>query len=823
MYSLFERFCRIFGLGILVLLFAGCGGGGGGFSGGGQEQTTTTTEPLSITTDSLEGGTVGQTYLQLLKVQGGASNTEVQWVSDGRLPPGLTLDPSLGTISGKPTTAGTYPFLVQAQDTNNSSLTSDAKQFSITIAALPSETLTPLSITTTSPLPNGTVNQSYLTLLTGEGGGSKSDFSWSVSSGQLPSGLQLTKVSSTQSQIQGTPTQSQSLPFTFFIKMQDIAYPSLKPVIQEFSITIQGEGGGAAKVKDVQLLASSIQLASAGDNPVTLTAVVRDINNNTLKDATVTFKADNNGTVQVTRSITDAAGTAEALLSTRGYQGNRQINVTATAGGAEDSAKIDVVGTNITITGSAAVGVGEPTTFTFNLLDSAGKGVPNQTLSVSSKNLNNVVPPSPITDASGKATVQITGANLGTDVITVSGAGTVAQKNLTVSPDKFVFTTPDPAAASMQEILINTSFAIAVEWKQNTVPVTNGEIKFIATRGTITPTAKTDRYGKAYANIQSDTAGRSLIVATTDSGLSVQIEVLFVATQPHSFYLQANPSTLNPFQQSTVKALVFDINGNPVKGVTITFNLFDPTGGVISNPSAVTNESGETTITYTAAATISGVNQVKITATVVQNTSPSLQDIATITVAGRAVFIRFGTGNLIELPDSVTYSKPYRVWVTDVAGNPVAGATVKLKVIPLSYSKGDYRKPIGNETTWQQQISVSGCPNEDVNLNGRLDIPPDIDYNHNGELEPGNVASVVSTVTTGDDGSAFFRINYGRNYAYWVTVQLTGSANVAGSEATESTSPFSLPGVVGDFNNKDVNPPNNPSPFGVANSCADPN
>lgn len=64
---------------------------------------------------SLPNGTVGTNYSSQLSVL--CATPKLTWsVSSGTLPPGLTLDPNTGLISGKPTTAGTYTFTLAVQD-----------------------------------------------------------------------------------------------------------------------------------------------------------------------------------------------------------------------------------------------------------------------------------------------------------------------------------------------------------------------------------------------------------------------------------------------------------------------------------------------------------------------------------------------------------------------------------------------------------------------------------------------------------------------------------------------------------------------------------
>jgi len=82
----------------------------------------------TITTSSLPNGTVGTAYSQTLMATG---DTPITWsLNSGTLPTGLNLLGS-GTVSGTPTTAGTFTFTVKATNFAGS----DTKQLSITIAA----------------------------------------------------------------------------------------------------------------------------------------------------------------------------------------------------------------------------------------------------------------------------------------------------------------------------------------------------------------------------------------------------------------------------------------------------------------------------------------------------------------------------------------------------------------------------------------------------------------------------------------------------------------------------------------------------------------
>jgi hypothetical protein len=98
---------------------------------------------LQVTTTSLPGGQLGNSYDQSLGATGG--NGPYTWsVALGSLPAGLTLSSS-GVISGKPTAAGTFGFGVKATDSSTPTAFSVTQALSLTVAPAP------LTITASSP------------------------------------------------------------------------------------------------------------------------------------------------------------------------------------------------------------------------------------------------------------------------------------------------------------------------------------------------------------------------------------------------------------------------------------------------------------------------------------------------------------------------------------------------------------------------------------------------------------------------------------------------------------------------------------------------
>jgi len=157
---------------------------------------------LRIITTSLASGTDKTLYDATLSAVGG--NTPYTWsVASGALPPGVTLSSSAGTLTGTPTSVGSFSFTVGVQDSSRPA-ESAAQALSISVGS----TASPLGISTSS-LPSGTVQSTYGAALTATGG--TAPYSWSLASGSLPPGLAL---SSSTGALAGMPTTAGTFSFT---------------------------------------------------------------------------------------------------------------------------------------------------------------------------------------------------------------------------------------------------------------------------------------------------------------------------------------------------------------------------------------------------------------------------------------------------------------------------------------------------------------------------------------------------------------------------------------------------------------------------------
>ena len=191
--------------------------------------------PVTITTASLPGGTVGTGYNTSLAATGGTGG--MTWTLDsGALPAGLTLG-SGGGITGTPTTAAASSFTVRATDSIGAFAT---RSLSITVAGVA------VTITTPAALPAARVGVPYNMALGATGG--TAPYSWRLQSGRLPDGLSL----SSAGVISGTPTRRDN-------------------GIVGFVVRVTATTGGFAErrfslqVSDLSIRTTSLPAATVGD------------------------------------------------------------------------------------------------------------------------------------------------------------------------------------------------------------------------------------------------------------------------------------------------------------------------------------------------------------------------------------------------------------------------------------------------------------------------------------------------------------------------------------------------------------------------------
>lgn len=201
--------------------------------------------------------------------------------------------------------------------------------------------------------------------------------------------------------------------------------------------------------------------------------------------------------------------------------------------------------------------------------------------------------------------------------------------------------------------------------------------------------------------------------------------------------------------------------------------------------------------------------------------------------------ITLAPANTIISLNDLQYQDPFVLQITDVNGNPAPSSQVTITLVPTRYIKGSY---IAQDTsspadgTLDEWVSVSNiiCQTEDVNNNGFLEAGEDI--NNNASLEPTNPATVTAhpnltptfsgidgSLITDENGFGYFVLTYPKSEGNWVTVKLTASTSVSGTESTE-TYEYTLPVADADVSNIDISPPGGVTgKYGSAADCTNPN
>lgn len=582
-----------------------------------------------------------------------------------------------------------------------------------------------------------------------------------------------------------------------------------------------------SSVASISLFSDQATLRSSGQDVANITAIVKDSDNIVLSGVAVEFTADS-GAFSVLQPVTDALGEATARVGSPNDPTNRTITITAKVGDIEASMTIDVTGSTLSVSGPASVVINDGNPITINLRDSDNNAIASQTVNLSSALNNTFSDATPVTDSTGSATVTYFGSNSGSDTIraTALSGSVAAAHTMEVSPDIFRLTQTTPG-----DIALNADSEITLTWL-NPDPVVGEDVEIALTRGTIDDTGSnvvtvtTDDDGEAVFEISADNAGPSVITATSSSatGLTSQLEVDFVATQADAISVSASPTSVGTGgEKSSINAVVRDPNGNLVKGLTVGFSVDDVTGGSIFPPTAVTDSNGIASTVYTSSNSSSAQNGVSVTATVKDT---AISDVVQLSVVESPVFITIGTGNTIEEPDETTYAKEFAISVTDVSGAAIANQEVSISVTPLlpaegtgiAYFKG-FREWSDDSNSWVTVITAN-CQNEDLDLNGVLDLDVDNDLNNNGLLEPGNhVISSSKSVVTDESGWATVSLRYAQQFALYLNVMIRVTADVSGTESIEEQV-WRTAGLSDDFNDEQNSPPGIVSPFGTSGSCA---
>ena len=97
-------------------------------------------------------------------------------------------------------------------------------------------------------------------------------------------------------------------------------------------------------------------------------------------------------------------------------------------------------------------------------------------------------------------------------------------------------------------------------------------------------------------------------------------------------------------------------------------------------------------------------------------------------------------------------------------------------------------------------------------------LEPSEDTNDDGQITPGNLATVPLTIVADANGIAVFNVRYPQDAGAWLDVRLQVSGFAAGTENVAFRE-YALPVSADDVTNETAPPPQNP--FGANVNCTD--
>ena len=301
-----------------------------------------TTSPITISPSTMPSGTVAIAYSgATLSATGGTAPYSFA-VSSGALPPGLTL--SGNTVSGTPTTQGTFSFAITATDSASTPVTGTAS-YSVTIGAP--------NITVTNTPTAAAISTPYSFTLTASGG--TPPYTFTLDGGTtLPAGLGL----ATDGTISGTPTTLGTTNFT--VRVTDSSLPTHFFSANNLSITVQN-------------------LPPPIANPVSATVAYDSTSNPITLNITGGAPASVAVGTQAAHGTATASGTSITYTPTTGYAGPDSFTYTATNAGGTSSpatATITVSPPTINYTPSSPAGGTDGVAYNQSLASASGGAAP---------------------------------------------------------------------------------------------------------------------------------------------------------------------------------------------------------------------------------------------------------------------------------------------------------------------------------------------------------------------------------------------------------------------------------------------------------------
>lgn len=593
---------------------------------------------------------------------------------------------------------------------------------------------------------------------------------------------------------------------------------------------------GPTTVSFLDITATKLVLQTNGTDELTFTVAAKDQNRVAVVGESI-LVSSTGGALTASSLTTDENGVATVTLRVDTEKDNRKITVTFSAGGLIKTQAVDITGTTLTLTASKLTTTStdtSPIEFIATFKDAGSQPIVGASISFAST-LGNTFTASPgyvftsgvgTTDGAGSFKAIYHGTNTGADTVTATAKvaaianGATASTGVTVeavSLAAFGFTSP----ADNTIVNVGGSQVLTVQYLDALGAPVADTLTFAAGKGDfggLPPVSSiqvaTDAFGVATVTYNAGSTAGPATITVIDNATGLRSDSLLLdvrATTPASILLQASPSVVpvnvgGVAATSTLTATVRDANNQAVAGKVVTFNIQSGPGGgeFVSPVTAVTDAGGNATTTFTSGTAVSTQ-----TGVVIQAAVDALTATTNVVIGQKAATITIGASNKIRDVTvdgvQVAYALPFSVTVVDANGNPIQGAVVSLGVFPVRFYTGT-GGTVGQERDGvyinEDILTRNGIlePGEDgaIELNPLTMAPynPVTYWNSgsegttaiigttqigNGRLDPGGVATIPTTVTTGALGIAGFEVTYPKSYGGWIDVEITASTQVTGS------------------------------------------
>lgn len=438
--------------------------------------------------------------------------------------------------------------------------------------------------------------------------------------------------------------------------------------------------------------------------------------------------------------------------------------------------------------------------------------------------------------------LQVEGESVNQNIADIIQVATISSSNMSFSQVN------DIVVNNFQQVVLNVPNA------------SNGDTVYISTnKGKLYDNNKgtggSSRHGfevnnkKVVFYVNSSVPGKATLKAEYKQEIK-ESSLSFVSVTPNKLLLQVSNSVLSVGGTTSVVARVLDKNDAPVKNAIVQFTTTkDASGGELNQGVAYTDEGGVARVTYTAGQNPTSSDGVVIEAQVQSIRLPDgeekavnqLLDVAKVSVQTKSSFISFAfSDKLVNGDRNIYYYLQGSVNVLNSAGKPAINQPVSINLIPYDYEKGYFTRERlkltedGEVSSYRlvwKQVAVQ-CPGEDKNDNSILDNGEDV--NNNGQLDPINVAAILTTsgelvssnkdfnFVTDETGKVNFQIRYPKEYANWYRAKITVNTRVDGSESQQSRI-IGFPVLSDDVDIEKPLRPNTISPFGTNLSCTSSN